>query len=138
MLVDDDDVTLMICKMRLKKSNFCEEVITAENGEEAISYFERQLGLPENQRELPEIIFLDINMPIMNGWEFLAEFEKNYVPKLKHIKISILSSSVDPNDELLATEHPMIIGFITKPLTNEILQELKESASFKEFYPQYN
>ncbi len=138
MLVDDDDVTLMICKMRLKKSNFCEDVITAENGEEAISYFERQLGLPENQRELPEIIFLDINMPVMNGWEFLAEFEKNYIPLFKDIKISILSSSVDPNDELMASEHPMIIGFITKPLTNEILQELKESAAFKEFYPQYN
>jgi CheY-like chemotaxis protein len=51
LLVDDDDVTLMICKLRLKKSNFCEEVFTGENGEESVQFIEEQISLPEGSRK---------------------------------------------------------------------------------------
>lgn len=135
LLVDDDDVTLMICKLRLKKSKFCEEVITAENGEEAAKFFERQLALPEIERNLPELIFLDINMPVMNGWDFLDDFESKYQHIFTKIRIDILSSSVDPKDEEKAENHPLIIGFITKPLTDDNLQALMASDQFKAFYP---
>jgi len=134
MLVDDDDVTLMICKLRLKKSNFCEEVITAENGEEAANYFEQQMTLPEDERVIPEIIFLDINMPIMNGWDFLEEFEKKYQHEFPKIKIDILSSSVDPKDEERAASHPLIMGFITKPLTDDNLNQLVNSENFLKYF----
>ncbi len=135
MLIDDDDVTLMICKLRLKKSKFCEEVITSENGQEAVQYFEEQLKLAEKDRQIPELIFLDINMPVMNGWDFMEEFEKKYTHIFNNIRIDILSSSVDPKDEDKAAQHPLIMGFIMKPLTNDNLNELMESEAFKRFYP---
>lgn len=134
MLVDDDDVTLMICKLRLKKSGFTEEVISFENGEDAIKYFESQALLPENERNVPELIFLDINMPVMNGWEFLEAFEEKYVQTFPHTKIKILSSSVDPKDEEKANSNQRILGFVTKPLTNDNLAEIMRTEAFKNHF----
>ncbi|MBP7511348.1 MAG: response regulator [Bacteroidia bacterium] len=131
LLVDDDDVTLMICKLRLKKSQFCEEVHTADNGEEAIQFFKNQLSLSEVERSIPELIFLDINMPIINGWDFLDEFEKSYSGFFPNVKIKILSSSVDPKDLEKASNHPLIMGFITKPLTDDNLKDLLNSNELK-------
>lgn len=131
MLVDDDDVTLMICKLRLKKSLFSEEVISYENGLDAIQYFEDQMQLPAEKRVGPELIFLDINMPIMNGWEFIETFEEKYQEAFPQTKIKILSSSVDPKDEEKANNNRRILGFITKPLTNDNLLELMETDAFK-------
>jgi CheY-like chemotaxis protein len=131
LLVDDDDVTLMICKLRLKKSQFCEDVYTADNGEEAIQFFRDQVNLPPSERTIPELIFLDINMPILNGWDFLEEFDRSFSPMFPHIKIKILSSSVDPKDQEKAAKHPLIMGFITKPLTDDNLKELLNSDELK-------
>jgi CheY-like chemotaxis protein len=131
LLVDDDDVTLMICKLRLKKSQFCEEVYTADNGEEAIQFFKNQLSLTEVERSIPELIFLDINMPIVNGWDFLDEFERSYSGYFPNVKIKILSSSVDPKDLEKASNHPLIMGFITKPLTDDNLKDLLNSNELK-------
>ncbi|MCG9880445.1 MAG: response regulator [Bacteroidia bacterium] len=134
MLVDDDDVTLMICKLRLKKSGFTEEVLSFENGEDAIKYFENQMLLPENERVAPELIFLDINMPVMNGWEFLDAFEEKYIQSFPHTKIKILSSSVDPKDEEKAHSNKRILGFVTKPLTNDNLLEIMQTDAFKNHF----
>lgn len=135
LLVDDDDVTLMICKLRLKKSNFCEEVTTGENGEDAVQFIEEQIALPTGQRQLPELIFLDLNMPIMDGWTFLEIFESKYLEMMPNTKIAILSSSVDPLDEERAATHPCVMGFINKPLTEMNLKSLMESDLYKKFYP---
>jgi CheY-like chemotaxis protein len=134
MLIEDDDVTLMICKLRLKKSMFCNEVITTENGAEAIKYFEDQLLLKEEIRKIPELILLDLNMPVMDGWEFLNEFEQKYQAIFNSVRIAVLSSSLDPDDEERTKNHPLIIGFISKPLTEENLLELKNSVPFRDFY----
>jgi CheY-like chemotaxis protein len=131
MLVDDDDVTLMICKLRLKKSQFCEDVISYENGSDAIQYFEDQMALPPEKRLAPELIFLDINMPVMNGWEFIETFEEKYQQAFPKTKIKILSSSVDPKDEERANTNKRILGFITKPLTNDNLLELMKTEAYK-------
>lgn len=135
LLVDDDDVTLMICKLRLKKSNFCEEVFTGENGEEAVQFIEDQIALPAEQRALPELIFLDLNMPVMDGWTFLEIFENKYLEIMPDTKIAILSSSVDPLDEERAATHPCVMGFINKPLTEINLKNLMDSELFRKFYP---
>jgi CheY-like chemotaxis protein len=130
MLVDDDDVTLMICKLRLEKAKFCKEVIRFENGSDAIQFFEKQLLLPTEQRTEPELIFLDINMPVMNGWEFIQSFEAHYLSIFPNTKIIILSSSVDPKDEEMAMANQRILGFLTKPLSDQNLQELMHNTYF--------
>lgn len=135
LLVDDDDVTLMICKLRLKKSNFCNEVYTSENGEEAIQFLEEQFAMAPKDRTLPELIFLDLNMPVMDGWAFLDVFESKYLPQMPETKIAILSSSVDPMDEERAATHACVLGFISKPLTEVNLKGLMETDLYKSFFP---
>lgn len=134
MLIDDDDVTLMICKLRLKKSGFCNNVITADNGEEAVKLLEDQFKLPLTERNLPELIFLDLNMPIMDGWQFLEAFENRYLDEMPGSKITILSSSVDPIDEEKASKYSFVTGFINKPLTDLNLKAMMEMDEFKQYF----
>jgi CheY-like chemotaxis protein len=122
--VDDDPITLMLSKMVLNKASFCNKLVTAKNGEEAILYFENLLITNDNY---PNLIFLDLNMPIMNGWEFLDNFiEKELHLTFKEIKVVILSSSVDPNDIEKSKKYPIVIKFLPKPINKEILENLKE------------
>jgi two-component system chemotaxis response regulator CheY len=125
MLIDDDDVTLLICELRLKKSGFCDVVTSFLSGVEAINYFQNQAKLSIEKRAIPDLIFLDINMPAMSGWEFIDEYN-NLAPMLPEIPIAILSSSVDPDDAEKASFIPSIKGFITKPLTDESLRKLNK------------
>ena len=126
MLIDDDDVTLLICSLRLKKSHFCKELLTYENADDALLYFEKQLSLPENERKIPELIFLDLNMPYMNGWDFLEELDKKYPTFITQTQIVILSSSVNPDDAERASFDPLIMGFISKPLNEEGLKKIEK------------
>ncbi|MDZ4666622.1 MAG: response regulator [bacterium] len=126
LLIDDDDVTLMICRLRLKKSNFCENVFTALNGEEAVQFLEDQLLLPLDKQHLPDLIFLDLNMPVMDGWTFMDIYESRFkILMPTHAKIDILSSTVDPMDHERAKLYDSVRGFISKPLTEINLSELK-------------
>jgi hypothetical protein len=67
MLVEDDDVTMMLCKINLKKTNFTPNLICCGNGYEAFNFLETEIEKPEIERIIPDLIFLDINMPVMNG-----------------------------------------------------------------------
>jgi CheY-like chemotaxis protein len=125
MLIDDDDVTIMICELRLTKSQFCKNVISFLSANEALDYYKSQLVLPADEQVLPELIFLDINMPEKSGWEFLSEFEKDVLPQIKAPQIAILSSTVDPEDTEKASYNPHLMGFINKPLTSESLTKFK-------------
>jgi CheY-like chemotaxis protein len=73
-------------------------------------------------------------MPIMNGWEFLQEFVPLYGDKLTNTKIVILSSTIDPQDFANAKKFPIVIQFISKPLSVESLEELKANDSMKMYF----
>lgn len=75
--VDDDPITLMLYKMVIAKASFTEEIITAKNGQEAMDYYEKLKA--NNETHCPELIFLDLNMPVMGGWEFLDNFTKRSI-----------------------------------------------------------
>ncbi len=123
--VDDDPITLMLCKKVILKSDFSSNIDTAKNGKEALDYFDKLINQNENP-VFPDLIFLDLNMPVMDGWDFLDAFSKNkYRQIFEKSKIIILSSSVDPNDINKSKEYSSVLDFFAKPITKEILNNLK-------------
>jgi CheY-like chemotaxis protein len=125
--VDDDSITLMLCKKVIERVEFAKEIITAQNGEEAINYF-HELAKNKQQEGLsyPKLTFLDLNMPVMNGWEFLDVYLQNgYQDIFKEAKFIVLSSTIDPEDVARTKNYPVVVDFLSKPITKEMLEELK-------------
>lgn len=122
-IVDDDPITVYGIKKILKSVTECDNIAEFQNGERAIEQVQKMIL--ENM-ELPDIIFLDINMPIMDGWEFLAEFIK--FPITKAININIVTSSIDQNDKDKSenfrsmTHHPIV--FNSKPIRREEIEAI--------------
>lgn len=122
LLVEDDAITTLVCERIIKMDNFANEVITKVNGLEALNYLKD--CVINNNATIPEVIFLDINMPILNGWDFLKEFEQIKHQLTTIPKIYILSSTVDPEDFKKANQFSTFKGTISKPLTKEHLQTI--------------
>jgi len=121
--IDDDPITLMLSKKVIIKANFSNTIITAKNGEEALQYFNSIINKEENK--LPNLIFLDLNMPVMDGWEFLDNFSTNKYSEINSTKIVILSSTIDPEDLQKSKKYPMVIDFLSKPITTNMLSYLE-------------
>jgi len=133
--VDDDTISLTISQLLLKRTGFAAEVDTAIDGSEALEYFENLFANdPDPVGNAPELIFLDINMPVMNGWEFLQEYNLRYREKLVNTQIIILSSTIDPEDFALAKQYPVVMQFISKPLSIENLEDLKATEIMKPYF----
>ncbi|QEC76606.1 response regulator [Mucilaginibacter ginsenosidivorax] len=124
LLVDDDEINNFISIKLIKKALLNTEIMACLNGKFAIDQ------LSEIQRKdpakLPDYILLDINMPIMNGWEFLDEYKRLNLDPLGKSKIFIISSSVFSNDINKARSYPLVKDFISKPLNVEKIKELFE------------
>jgi CheY-like chemotaxis protein len=119
-IIDDDPIFVYGTKVLLNyNSSFCSNIIVFENGKEALDDLRFMLN---TNKELPEVIFLDLNMPIMNGWEFLDELKTMNLKK--KIGVYIVSSSIDRMDEEKSRNYDMVIDFISKPLTTNKLQQL--------------
>lgn len=125
--IDDDPIALLLSKLVLTKANFASEIVPLHNGEEASNY----LALNETKNNYDSnqnlIVFLDLNMPIMDGWEFLEKFQSQYYVNYPNIKIILLTSSVDPSDKERANQFPTVLEFISKPLSKEVLSRLVEN-----------
>jgi CheY-like chemotaxis protein len=126
--VDDDSITLMLCKKVIERALFASEIQTALNGEEAIQYFDElyeKIKIDKNV-SYPKLTFLDLNMPIMNGWEFLEVYsQKGYPAIFKDAKFIVLSSTIDPQDVNKTKSYEVVIDFLSKPITKEMLENLK-------------
>lgn len=126
LFVDDDPITLMLCKKVIEKAEFSKEIITASNGEDALKYFDTIKT--NNEDNFPQLMFLDLNMPIMGGWEFLDTFtDENYTSFFPKLKVIVLSSTIDPKDIEKSRSYPMVINFLSKPITKEMLQSIKDN-----------
>lgn len=118
LVVDDDETYRFLVKRILHKSGFCQQIITAHNGSEGLQILQ---VMAASGGKLPELIFLDIKMPVMNGFEFLEEVFKSKDLYLSQTKIYMCSSSMLLKDKEKAYLYP-IAGFLTKPLTSVVLQ----------------
>lgn len=128
MIIDDDDVDVYLLKRTFKKAKFECEVFEAENGQVALDFFtndeekSEKFGAPYP----PSIIFLDINMPIMGGFEFLEHFAELKVKRddLKAVVFTMFTSSERPEDIEKANSYDFVKGFVTKgSLTAENLKQ---------------
>jgi CheY-like chemotaxis protein len=119
-LIDDDFIHQFGMKRMIQRYQPSEGVIEFSNGLDAINFFKT----PHADEEIPELIFLDINMPVMNGWEFMEEFVKIRSTIQKKIDIYILSSSTDSVDIQKAKSNPEIRDYIVKPLTPDLLKNI--------------
>lgn len=122
MLVDDNDTDNFISKRIIEITKFAKEVEIKNSGKSALEYLEQN---KDNEDKLPNIIFLDINMPIVDGFVFLYEFEKFDQTLKDKCKVIILSSSDNKRDIDKIVNNNHVVKFITKPLTESALEEIK-------------
>lgn len=117
LLIDDDKNDNFYHEREINKTNSEISVITKTSGMEALEY------LKSNQNK-PDLIFLDINMPIWDGWAFLLEYSQLSKEIQNGIIIMVLTSSRNPTDELRAKAWGFVSGFIIKPLSKEVMEDI--------------
>jgi CheY-like chemotaxis protein len=116
LLIDDNYIDNFVTSRLLENSKFADSVVVHQSSAEAIE------ALREG-RIAPDVIFLDLRMPVMDGFEFLQEYEKLDIAK-EGVKIFMLSSSLDPTDLRRSLANKYITQFLHKPLTKKLLEEL--------------
>ncbi|MDF2454458.1 MAG: response regulator [Cytophagaceae bacterium] len=117
LLIDDDSVTNFLNKKVIEQAKITEHVEVKLNGKEALSFL-------TDKESSPALILLDINMPVMDGWEFLQAYQQEALDKKNKTNIILLSTSSNPDDIERAKSLPFVCDFKSKPLTSEILKEI--------------
>jgi CheY-like chemotaxis protein len=124
LVIDDDDINIFIIKKIVEKTGYNINMVAKTNGQLAIDYLS---ALAENNENFPQLVLIDINMPVLNGWEFLEAYDKLGVSE--RVDMYMLSSSVYENDIEKAKTYKTVKGFISKPLSINRLIELFDSLS---------
>ncbi|MBN8568792.1 MAG: response regulator [Ignavibacteria bacterium] len=122
-VVDDDPMNNKICQFIIKQVHDSANVKVFTQGEAALSYITNEYSKQKNTKAA--VLFLDLNMPVMTGWEFLERYKELDSEIQNNFKIYILSSSVDERDKERAAREPVIKGFISKPISKEIILSLE-------------
>jgi CheY-like chemotaxis protein len=120
-IIDDDRVFQKITWMKITRKNYARKVLMFSDGDQAIRFFEQNAASPE---ELPDIILLDLNMPIMDGWDFMDAFVRMRPRIGKKINIFIATSSVNPEDQRRASEISAVSDYVIKPMSDASLSRL--------------
>lgn len=112
-LIDDDRVHAFVVERMLQKTPNCKDLIVFNDGSHALHYFRKTTDADK----IPDIIFLDINMPVVDGWSFLEEFDKIKDNLPKKVAIYMVSSSKSPFDKAKAKSLSLVTDYISKPIT---------------------
>lgn len=121
MLIDDSTDDNFIHSRIIKKHGAAENVIVKTSGNDALDYLK---SVREPGHIHPDLIFLDINMPGMNGWEFIDEYEQLQTHQKSNMIIIMLTTSENPSDKEKAKSYNLISDFMTKPLSSEMLTDI--------------
>lgn len=122
-IVDDDQIHTFAIESLMNKCLFAEEIVAFSHGQEAWQYLSDHRHLPQ---QLPDVVFLDIEMPVMNAWKFLDEFKIIKDKLSKQIAIYILTTSIYKQDKQKAMSNPEVKGYIVKPMKPEDLDRIAE------------
>lgn len=123
LLVDDDKICNFITEATLNRLGVTEQIHAVLNGKEALEYINHMLT---GDRLLPDVILLDLNMPLMNGFQFIESFRKLDFPKKEEIKIVVLTSSENPED-IVEVKKLGVDHYLTKPIKENKLLEILEN-----------
>lgn len=119
--IEDDPIFVFVSRKLILEEKFCKTLKVFENGKLAI---EDLMDIANGEGQLPSIIFLDLTMPVMNGWEFLASYQAAPITSKNKIKIIVMSSSINPLEIDLIKSYPIVEDYIVKPLTPADLNKI--------------
>ncbi len=120
-LIDDDEVFVFLTRKLIERTQQDVHLKIFNNGEDAIEYLS---GIAADASQLPDIILLDINMPVMDGWEFLKAYENINFCTTHHINLYIVTSSISPYEVERAKQIPAVKEFIVKPMVKDKFLDL--------------
>lgn len=124
LLIDDNEIDNLIHSRLIKELSLAENVQVFLNGKSALFHLKELIK--KNPQNLPDLILLDLNMPIMDGWTFLNEFEKLQTQLPKNIKIYIVSCSINKREIQKALGNKQVIDFISKPVTADRMRQITQ------------
>ena len=119
-MIDDDSIGVFLTERLLKREGFTERIASFGSAEEALGFLSTA-----QPAELPQVIFLDLNMPVMGGWDFLDALKPQEAQLLGRCHIFILTSSLAHYDTSRIQEYPLVSGLIHKPLDSEQIQAVR-------------
>ena len=128
LLIDDDFPTNCFNEMVIEDAGIAEKIKYVQSAIDGLDYLAGRNGFASNDGTYPrpDLIFLDINMPAMNGWEFLDEYAKLPEEQRGKIVVVMLTASPNPDDEAKAKAKPDVYGFLNKPLTPDMIGEIMQ------------
>lgn len=124
LLIDDSESDNFYHARKITKMGITDNIHICYSGEEALQYLKSEL---DGKHPQPTLIFLDINMPGMNGWEFLEAYEQLTVAQQGEIVLTMLSNSIDERDKSRAHEFRSVKGYYSKPLSESYLKNILET-----------
>ncbi len=124
LVVNDNDILLFTAKKMLTKANCTKEIETAINGQIAIDYL--QLLTEQTPDAFPDLIILDLHMPIVDGWEFMEQYDALFANAFPQTKIVILSASINPEDMEQIQQYAFVLGDIINGINLSIIENIQQ------------
>lgn len=131
--IDDDQSSQILMRAYLKDEGFCNDFVSKANGQEALDYLS-DLSNAASTSAWPAVIFLDINMPILDGWEFLSQFEKVCDQHDVYPTIVMVSATTPQEDKDRAKANPLVLSLVQKPINSRTIEQVSQLPSLCHFF----